>query len=262
MKLSSLALLSSMSLPLLETIGTLQLTNLPSLQQLGVVTPGVTLSSSIVAQDTALTSLDGLNPARLARLSVVGNRFLKTIDMDFAALDLELELKSNSPTLEATFGSLKTAYNITTMDLSTVNFPKLETVESAFRIEGIRGELFSAAALASVGSNLRIWACTSLKSLSFPALTVVRGALSVGGNSALQAIDGFPELGSVGGVELVGNFSRYAMFLTYSHPPVSRFSLFRLIFYHHHPEEMSNPHSFQQRLIPGNHQPHKLIRLR
>jgi hypothetical protein len=206
--LSSLALLSTVSFPVLKTIGSLQLKQLAKLSQLDFATQGVSLSSSIVVENTALTRLDGFTSESLLELLVIGNKNLKRVALDVAQVSQGLEITSNNPTLVATFNTLISVNNVTINNVAGVTMPRLEQASSDLYLTSSSLSNFSAPLLERTGGDLRFSFCPSLTSLKFPSLTQLKGTLVIKNNPTLLSIDGFPILNYAWAIQAMGNFTR------------------------------------------------------
>jgi len=206
MRFTSLTILSNLGFPVLSSVGSLEWTTLNALQQLGFTT-GISKASNIFITDTALTSLEGINLMTVGSMTITNNAFLRTISTQVANITAGLSVSANGPNLTLTFPNLIFAYNITARNVSSLNIPSLEAVNTTFGVYGSYMESVMGPNLTTVGGDLAFVADSSLTNISFPLLKSIGGGLLIANNTDLLTIDGFPSLATTGAISMSGNFT-------------------------------------------------------
>jgi len=109
--------------------------------------------------------------------------------------------------LKLEFPSLVFAYNMTLRNISSIDIPALQEVNSTFGFYGDYLTSITAPNLTLVGGDLAIVANSDLTNISMPLLKTVGGGVTIANNSALLVIDGFSSLKTTGAINMSGNFT-------------------------------------------------------
>ena len=206
--LNGLTILTTLNFPRLAEVGTLDWTALPALQGLSFTT-GVQQASVVSIQNTQLNTLDGINLQMVDSMTIANNPYLNDINMQLGNITQALILEANGRNVSATFPNLEWAFNMTFRNVSQVSIPSLAAVNGSVGFYANFFESIAGPNLTSVGGSLSFVSNEAMTNLSFPELTTVNGGLQVANNTALEDIDGFPALKTVGGaLDFNGNFTK------------------------------------------------------
>lgn len=208
--LSALNALTSVNLPSLSSCGAIQFENLAALSELGFTT-GVKTCKSIIVADTRLTSLKGLDMRSAATVDINNNNLLVDWESKFDNLTDKMSVTVNGLNFKLALPNLKWAANLTIANVSSFSAPSLATVNGSLRLDSNFLEAVAFPNLTSVlTGDLAFVGNSKLKNISMPSLTAIGGGFTVANNTALQSVDGFPKLKTVGGaVKFGGNFTEY-----------------------------------------------------
>lgn len=180
-----------------------------TLSSLESVTFSFSTADSIRVSDTFLSNLNAFSVTSLKRMEIDNNRRLAEWDSGLQTLSDELVVTSNGFDFTASFPDLVWIANMTISNVSSISLPSLQTVNGSMRFESNFFPSFSAPNLTNtVDGDISFTNNADLSNITFPALTTVGGGLLIANNTGLEAIDGFPELKTIGGaVKLRGNFT-------------------------------------------------------
>lgn len=206
--LNGLTILSTLSFPKLAKVDTISWIALPALQGLTFSNTGVQEVNMLTIDNTELASLDGINLQVADTIYIGNNRFLDSVNMQLGNVTESLTFTNNGADLVAEFPNLIWAYNITIRNLSSVAVPSLASVNGSLGFYGNTFMNFSAPNLTDVGGSLAFVSNDQLSNITLPELTTVGGGFQIANNSALEQINGFPKLATVGGaLEFTGAFT-------------------------------------------------------
>lgn len=207
--LENVQILSTLNFPQLSEVGSIEWTGLPNLVGLSFTT-GLQEAGSLTIINTGLESLDGINLQNVDTFVVTNNNFLNEISMQVGSISDRIELAANGQEVQAEFPNLEWAYNLTLANLSSISMPSLSSVNGSLGFYSNFLDGVAAPNLTNVGGGLSFVANADLTNVSFPELTTIGGGLLIANNTALDEIDGFPQLARVGGaIDVTGNFSSY-----------------------------------------------------
>jgi hypothetical protein len=207
MTLTSLTVLSTLSFPELTSVGSIDWTALPALQEL-TFTTGVSTADSVTISNTQLNTLDGINLDQVTTFDINNNNYLKTISTQVGNITGSLNIEANGKNLTVDFPNLEWAYNMTFRNCSNILLPSLSTVNGSLGFYENYMSIVSAPNLTSTGGSLAFVANPDLTNISMPLLTTVGGGFQIANNSALMIINGFEELKTVAGaLDFTGNFT-------------------------------------------------------
>ncbi len=208
-ELNGLTILSNLNFPALGSVGRIQWTALPALEELSF-TSEVTRAQDISITNTYLKSLDGINLEQVRTFEVTNNRYLTKMDLQLGNITQQLTIQGNSRDLVVAFPNLDWAFNMTFRNCSQVNLPSLASVNGSMGFFDNYFESFSAPNLTRTGpgGSLVFVSNSRLTNISIPRLTAIGGTYQIANNTRLQKIDGFPDLKTVGGaIDFSGNFT-------------------------------------------------------
>ncbi|OJD34091.1 gpi-anchored cell wall organization protein ecm33 [Diplodia corticola] len=217
MYLQELGNLETLNMPKLTTVGQqLRLVKLPALSNLGF---DATISncSSFVISDTALSSLNGIDPDGTTNgFNATFNNDLANITMSVASTTASdsstIIITNNAPGLQVSFPNLSTAQKVDIENATGVSFPSLTTAYELV-LAGNAFTEYSAPKLESVGNDvlgILVQDNQGLTDLEFPVL-VRCGGLTVQNNARLQDLT-LPKLQtSPQGVVLQGNLANVSL---------------------------------------------------
>jgi hypothetical protein len=98
------------------------------------------------------------------------------------------------------------------VNLAEIQMPALTSVKSDLSFHENEFMSLNLDKLEKIGGTLAIANNNKLAETSFKSLGVITGALSIGNNSMLTAIDGFPKLSEIHGtVDIAGGFHEYKL---------------------------------------------------
>lgn len=210
--LHGLESLSSINMPRLNDIQTIDWVTLPRLETVTLGEAGVSAVQSITISDTTLRNLDNFNVASVATMNINNNRRLTSYSTQLANVSEELRFQSNGDDgtgLNITLSNLVWAKTLVFNKVSSVELPSLEFINDSLRFDSNTMASFSAPNLTEVGTgDLSFLGNTDLLNISFPLLKEIGGSLTLLNNTGLETVDGFPELERIGGaVRLGGDFT-------------------------------------------------------
>jgi len=199
--------LSSLSLPSLTRVKSLQWITINALDTASIGPPGLTEAESVEISDTFLSSLDGIDLTSVTNMNINNNRRLVEFTTKLESLSNVLNIKSNGQDLVVSMPQLKWIANMTIANVSSISFPQLGTVNGSARFDFNTFTSFSAPNLTQIKSEVSFIGNAFLTNVSLPKLTFVGGGLLLANNSALGQVDGFPALKTIGGaVKMFGSF--------------------------------------------------------
>jgi len=205
--LDGLTALRAVDMPKLKTIDSIKWNALPNLQTLGF-TAEVEQAKKVDIQNTGLRSLKGINIQKVDTVFIANNGYIDTIAMQLGNVSTSLTLADNNKDVKVQLPNLIWASNLTFRFCGSVEVPSLKTLNGSLGLYNNGFKSFSAPNLTSVGQALAFVANDQLSNLTFPLLKKIQGNLQIANNSALQTIDGFPNLESISGAfDLSGNMS-------------------------------------------------------
>lgn len=207
MHLDGLTSLRAVDFPKLKMIDSIKWNALPNLQSIGF-TAEVEQAQKVTIENTGLRNLKGINIQEVDTMFIANNGYIDTIDMQLGNVSTALTLADNNENVKVTLPNLIWASNLTFRFCGSVDLPSLESLNGSLGLYRNGFETFSAPNLTSVGQALAFVANEQMTNLTFPLLTKISGNLQIANNSALNEINGFPALESIGGAfDMSGNMS-------------------------------------------------------
>ncbi|KAM5352517.1 hypothetical protein ACJ41O_005239 [Fusarium nematophilum] len=209
-ELSSLEFLSNLEMSSLTDLNELNFVKLPQLSSLNFGSEGVTKINSIRITDTFISDLSGLSVATVENFQIDNNRKMTQFNSDLVNITGELIINNNGNNMEIAMPKLESAAEVQISNVKVFSVPALEEVTANLKFDA-NSELksFSAPNLTKVTETLSFVNNRKLANVSMPELVSVGGAFKIENNTALDAIDQFPELKKVyGGISLRGSFEK------------------------------------------------------
>ncbi|KAL4809068.1 GPI-anchored cell wall organization protein-domain-containing protein [Aspergillus unguis] len=199
--------LTSLDFPQLTSVGEIEFTAVPILQNLGF-TKGVSKAGSVTITNTGLTSLDGISLNSVSSFIVTDNTQLEKIDVNELKNATNLiNFAGNYDELEIMLPNLEQGSNLTIRNVSSVSLPSLTKLEGQLGFWGNSFSSLSAPNLTESG-DLVFEDNSALKNLSLPVLETVNGGFLITRNDKLNTID-FPKLKTVtGAIDFSGAFDK------------------------------------------------------
>lgn len=210
-KLQGLTILSTLALPALSAVDSINFITLPALDSIQLNT-GITSITSLYISDTSLETIDGFDVTSLNTFNVNNNKNLATIDSNLEEVKVALEVSFNAKTVEVAFDQLKWANNITFRDVSSVSLSKLQAVNASLGFINTSLSQIDLSSLTTVGGSLAVVSNEDLEELELSNLTSIAGGFEIANNTKLSNIDGFDSLETVGGaIIFMGAFNNASL---------------------------------------------------
>lgn len=210
--LSNLTALTSVNFPGLTTVGSIEFQSLAALSELGF-TSGIKTAKSVIVADTRLTSLKGLEMRTASIFDINNNNLLVEWESKLDNLTDKMSVTVNGLNFKLSLPNLKWISNMTIANCSSFSAPSLAAVNGSIRYDFNFFESVSLPNLTTVTSgDVAFVGNSKLTNITAPQLTGIGGGFTIANNTALQVLDGFPKLKTVGGaVALRGNFTGAAL---------------------------------------------------
>lgn len=206
--LRNITLLSTLEMPALTSVGSIQFQTLPALNFLNF-TNGITTDDSISIIDTFLQSVYGIRSTSVGELNITGNYRLINFDLQIRNVTEKLTVQMNGGRFRLYLPDLTFVKHLNINHVPSFDVPRLETIEGfaqfdaifqdslAFpRLRTIKGPArfiningvtsLTAPALENCG-DLIITNSDNLTNISLPALKAINGQLSIT-NSTMLAV--------------------------------------------------------------------------
>ncbi|KAI8071644.1 hypothetical protein BC940DRAFT_252364 [Gongronella butleri] len=210
-KISNSTMLGKLLFPtLLDTKG-LTMSVLPGLENIDFPA-GLKNVENVHIEDTRAPTITGFQPETLKSFTLVSNQYMNKLDFNAVKEVGKLEVASNGKALDFEAQKLTTVEKASFRNLNIVSMPSLTTVMGDIMFHQNDFTALNLDKLDSIRGSLTVVNNDKLKDTSFKSLTRVGGAFSVGNNTELTSIDGFPVLEEVDGtVDIAGNIDTYFM---------------------------------------------------
>ncbi|RDA93604.1 hypothetical protein CP533_6154, partial [Ophiocordyceps camponoti-saundersi (nom. inval.)] len=211
LRLEGLQLLSSCNLQALTSVVDMFLLNLPQLNGLTLGTEGVTKARRISIDDTFISDLTGLNIATADVIEISNNPKLTTFDSPLVNVTKSLKLTNNGNNMQVNMSSLQTCGEIQFRQVKSFDAPVLSHAESIKFNDSPELLSVSCSNLTEIAASLTLINNKKLNKLSFPLLKTIKGDMTIQNNTALEQVDGFPKVESVGNILLRGSFKNVTL---------------------------------------------------
>lgn len=197
--IKNLTSLVSIELPLLRYVKSLEWKVVPVLTnaKLDDQIEGLT---SITISDSSLATINGFQKVdEVTIFDINNNRYLERINTNLKKVTKELRVHANAKELEIELPQLKYAKNITVRDTSSIELPKLESVDNSLEFIENQAPNLLLPNLKSIGGTLSIMENKQLSTLDFGNVTDINGGLVIANNTNLEKIDFLQKLKQIGG---------------------------------------------------------------
>lgn len=200
--------LSSLTLPSLAKVKSLNWQTINALDTASIGPPGLTEAEDVIISDTFLSSLDGIDLTSVINMDINNNRRLIEFTTQLGNLSNRLNIQANGQDLVVSMPNLKWIANMTIANVSSISVPSLAAVNGSARFDSNSFQSFSAPNLTQTkAGDISFVGNAFLTNVSIPKLTLIGGGLLIANNSALEKINGFPSLKTIGGaVKMFGTF--------------------------------------------------------
>ncbi|KAI8386818.1 hypothetical protein BD560DRAFT_321307, partial [Blakeslea trispora] len=204
--------LNKLELPQLTEVKTLWLSVLPALENINFPA-GLTKANIVRIEDTRAPKIDGFKPDRLESFTLTSNKLIKTFDFNSVKeVNGDMLILGNSPDLDFQASQLTIINKASFSNMDKLSLPALNQVRSDISIQENYFTSLNMDSVERIGGTVAIANNDKLTETSFKNLGQVTGALSIGNNTQLNAIDGFPKLSEVHGtIDLAGGFNTYSL---------------------------------------------------
>jgi len=201
--------LTTLTMSKLTSVQALDWQTLARLESLSFGSNGLQEAKSIRVSDTFLSTLNAISVTSPQTMEIDNNRRLTQWDSGLKTLSNELVITANGFGLKVAFPDLIWIANMTISNVSEITVPSLQVVNGSMRFDSNFFPEFAAPNMTNTqDGDISFTGNADLTNISFPILTAVAGGFTIANNTKLEAIDGFPELVTVGGaVRLRGNFT-------------------------------------------------------
>ena len=209
-QLQNLEFLNTLDMPALRTLNEIEFIKLNQLSKINFGSSGVTKVSSIRITDTFISDLSGLSIASVENFQINDNSKLTSYDSDLVNVTGQLIIGTNGNNFELNMPKLEYAAEIQISNVKSFSVPQLSEVSMSIKFDtNPELESFEAVNLTKVTNDVSFINNKKLANISMPVLETIGGGLTIQNNTALETIDGFPELDTVSGaINLLGDFSK------------------------------------------------------
>jgi len=211
-ELSGILQLTSLSMPSLTDVGSINFIALPLLQSLDF-TKGVSkVDTDVSIQNTGLYTLTGIALKSVRNFDLTSNTALASVNVaNIKNVTGLLTFAANSPSLKVDLPNLVGAQNMTIHNTSSLLVPSLAELTGQLGLFGNSFTSFSAPNLTQTG-DLVFDDNASMTNISLPLLTKISGGFQIARNDDLKAIDGVPKLQTIiGALDWTGNFNNVSL---------------------------------------------------
>lgn len=207
-KLYNLTILSTLAFSSLNDVNAINWVGLPALQGLNFP-QGVSHASNVIISNTELNTLSGIELETVGNFDINNNPYLNSVNVnEMTNITGSLNFAANADSLSISFPNLVAANNMTFRNAASVSVPSLNRINGSLGFYSNTFSSFSAPNLTSTGGTLAFVDSPNLKNVSMPVLKIIGGGFLIN-NTALDNIDGFPDLTTiVGALDFAGSFDR------------------------------------------------------
>ncbi|KAI9321689.1 hypothetical protein BX666DRAFT_1904710 [Dichotomocladium elegans] len=201
--------LERLELPSLTDAKSLTLAVLPNLEKIDFVA-GLSNVQDLTIQDVRPAQIDGLKMETLHSFTLLENTLIKSFELQVKDISGKLAVLGNNHDMSFSAPNLLAVQSAEFRNLQSLNLDALQRINSDVSLHENYFTSLHLDSVQDIGGTLSVANNDKLVDVSFKKLSLITGALSIGNNSQIQVIDGFPALSSVHGtVDLAGSFSRY-----------------------------------------------------
>ncbi|RCI00350.1 hypothetical protein CU097_010718 [Rhizopus azygosporus] len=210
-KIENHTILSKVDFPQLTEVKGLTFSVLPALETINFPA-GLTKVSNMRIEDTRAPKVDGFKPEIIGNFVLTNNNYMKSFDFSSVKQADELLIVGNNHDMIFDAPNLGTIRTATIINLAQIQLPALATIHSDISFHENEFSSLHMDSLQTIGGTFTIANNNKLTETSFKNLSLINGALSIGNNTQLLAVDGFPSLAAIHGTcDLAGNFEQYKL---------------------------------------------------
>ncbi|KAI8090125.1 uncharacterized protein B0P05DRAFT_464170 [Gilbertella persicaria] len=204
--------LNKLDLPQLTEANAISLFVLPALEVIQFPA-GLSKVNTMRIEDTHAPKVDGFKPETIESFTLTGNKLIKAFDFNSVKqVTGDLLIIGNSADLDFQATQLTSLNKAAFFNMDKLDLPALTQVRSDISFHENNFASLNMDAIEHIGGTVTIANNEKLTETSFKNLNRVVGALSIGNNTQLNAIDGFPKLTEIHGmVDLAGGFNSYSL---------------------------------------------------
>jgi len=198
---------NNVQLTALRSVETINLLRLNSLTGLTFGDSGSFEASNVEIVDTFINDLSGLRLTNVETLTITNNQGLRTFNSELVNVTGIMAMTGNGDdNLTVSMPDLRFVSDLRVSNVASFDAPSLRTAGSIRFNTNPSLESFRARNLTNVEDSLTFINNNALTNVSFPALTAIRGDLTVQNNTDFTELTGFPRLARVSSVLLFGTF--------------------------------------------------------
>lgn len=211
LSLKNLISMSSLQLQRLSSVDKIEWVTLRRLTGATLGTSGITKASSVLVADTTIKSLDGINVDSLSFLNLNNNRDIVTFKSNIKTVSDQIIIDSNGLKMQMEMPNLIWASNMTISNVTTFSAPALKTVNGSMSFSSNYFTSVSFPNLTALEEGTFSFISNpQLTNLTMPVLENIGGGFIVANNTALQNVNGFQKLETIGGaIALRGSFQNF-----------------------------------------------------
>ncbi|CDS05179.1 hypothetical protein LRAMOSA07708 [Lichtheimia ramosa] len=201
--------LERLDLGALTEVQSLTLSVLPVLEKIDF-TAGLSQVDDLRIEDTRASNIGGLKLDKLHSFALTENTLMKKFELSAKEITGRLYVVGNNNEMEFDASQLASVQDATFRNLAKINLSGLSHVQSDISFHQNGFSDLHIDNVEDIGGTLAIANNDHLTETSFKKLSLINGALSIGNNTQLQSISGFPSLNAIHGtVDLAGSFDKY-----------------------------------------------------
>ncbi|OAC98479.1 hypothetical protein MUCCIDRAFT_130573, partial [Mucor lusitanicus CBS 277.49] len=209
-KIENHTILSKVEFPKLTEANTFSMAVLPALEVISFPA-GLTKVNSMRIEDTRAPKVDGFRPEAIDSFTLLSNNYMKSFDFNSVKeVTGEMLVLGNNKLMTFEANQLAALKMATFLNLAQIDMPALTNVKSDLSFHENELTVLNLDKVEMIGGTMTIANNNKLIETSFKSLARIDGALSIGNNTQLASIDGFPKLTEIHGtVDLAGGFNVY-----------------------------------------------------
>ncbi|KAG0786982.1 hypothetical protein G6F22_007465 [Rhizopus arrhizus] len=210
-KIENQTILSKAEFPQLTQVKSMTLSVLPALEIIQFPA-GLTKVDNMKIEDTRAPKIDGFKPEMIGTFTLNNNNYMRSFDFSSVKEANEIYVHGNNHGMSFDAPNLTALNKAIFFNLAQIQVPSLTAVRSDLSFHENEFSSLNMDALQSIGGTFTMANNNKLTGTSFKNLNLIVGALSIGNNTQLATIEGFPSLAEIHGTcDLAGNFDDYKL---------------------------------------------------
>ncbi|OLL24320.1 Protein ecm33 [Neolecta irregularis DAH-3] len=167
-QLLNLTILTTLNMPSLTSVGTLDWTTVPALRS---YVTAITTANSVSIIDTRLEDLSGFSLKSLGGANINNNRYMKLISLgNLSSATGAISVAFNAASASVDLSSLLSAGNVSLNNVGDVFIPLLANVSGSFSLHQCTSQKYAAPKLTLVQESFSIIDNSALTDISMPIL--------------------------------------------------------------------------------------------